>query len=62
MKFKGQQYPHVIAPTHVPELNAITVTEAGVEVRGWVWLCVRGCQVHARGMHVLILPEHMQST
>ncbi|PNW76169.1 hypothetical protein CHLRE_12g545101v5 [Chlamydomonas reinhardtii] len=32
MKFKAARYPVVIAPTHVKEMNAITVTDAAVEV------------------------------
>jgi hypothetical protein len=32
MKFKDQKYPVVLAPTHVPELNSISVTDAGIEV------------------------------
>lgn len=33
MKFKDMKYPVILAPTHVPELNAISVTEAGIVVR-----------------------------
>ncbi|KAG2484282.1 hypothetical protein HYH03_016926 [Edaphochlamys debaryana] len=38
MKFKNMQYPVIIAPTHVKEMNAITVTEEGVEIGAAVTL------------------------
>ncbi|KXZ53315.1 hypothetical protein GPECTOR_7g1209 [Gonium pectorale] len=38
MKFKNAAYPVVIAPTHVPEMNQITVTETGVEIGAAVTL------------------------
>ena len=30
MKFKNQTYPVLIAPTHIPELNAVEHTSAGI--------------------------------
>ena len=30
MKFKNQSYPILIAPTHIPELNAVEVTADGI--------------------------------
>ena len=30
MKFKNQNYPILIAPTHIPELNAVEHTEEGI--------------------------------
>ena len=30
MKFKNMEYPIVIAPTHIPELNAVEFTEDGI--------------------------------
>lgn len=30
MKFKNQNYPILIAPTHIPELNAIEHTAKGI--------------------------------
>ncbi|GAX80308.1 hypothetical protein CEUSTIGMA_g7746.t1 [Chlamydomonas eustigma] len=38
MKFKGMAYPVIIAPTHVPELNSISMTSEGVEVGASVTL------------------------
>ena len=38
MKFKNQTYPILIAPTHVPELNAVEHTSDGVRVGGSVTL------------------------
>ena len=30
MKFKNQNYPILIAPTHIPELNAVEETADGI--------------------------------
>ena len=30
MKFKNQNYPILIAPTHIPELNAVEKTSDGI--------------------------------
>ena len=30
MKFKNQNYPVLIAPTHIPELNAVEETDSGI--------------------------------
>ncbi|GFR49634.1 hypothetical protein Agub_g11707 [Astrephomene gubernaculifera] len=38
MKFKAAAYPVLIAPTHVKEMNEITVTDSGVEVGAAVTL------------------------
>eukprot|EP00798_Chlamydomonas_sp_ICE-L_P022196 gene22196-29256_t len=38
MKFKDCKYPVIVAPTHVPELNAIKVTATGLEVGASVTL------------------------
>ncbi|EFJ45339.1 hypothetical protein VOLCADRAFT_63971 [Volvox carteri f. nagariensis] len=38
MKFKNAKYPVIIAPTHVKEMNQITVTETGVEIGAAVTL------------------------
>ncbi len=38
MKFKDMKYPVILAPTHVPELNRISVTESGVVVGAAVTL------------------------
>ncbi|GIL49662.1 hypothetical protein Vafri_5944 [Volvox africanus] len=38
MKFKNANYPVIIAPTHVKEMNQITVTETGVEIGAAVTL------------------------
>ena len=31
MKFKNQNYPILIAPTHIPELNAVEHTAGGIK-------------------------------
>lgn len=31
MKFKNQNYPILIAPTHIPELNAVEHTAEGIK-------------------------------
>ena len=31
MKFKKQNYPILIAPTHIPELNAVKHTTGGIK-------------------------------
>jgi hypothetical protein len=59
MKFKDMKYPVIIAPTHVPELNAINITSTGVEVGAAVTL--------TRLMHTLKgliaeLPAYQTST
>jgi xanthine dehydrogenase/oxidase len=59
MKFKDMKYPVIIAPTHVPELNAINITDTGVEVGSAVTL--------TRLMHTLKglvadLPSYKTST
>ncbi|GFH18706.1 uncharacterized protein HaLaN_15554, partial [Haematococcus lacustris] len=38
MKFKDMKYPILIAPTHVPELNSLAVTEQGVTAGAGVTL------------------------
>ena len=38
MKFKSMNYPVIIAPTHVPEMNQISITAKGVEVGAAVTL------------------------
>ncbi|GLC34818.1 hypothetical protein PLESTB_001167600 [Pleodorina starrii] len=38
MKFKNAAYPVIIAPTHVPEMNQIVVTDSGVEIGAAVTL------------------------
>ncbi|KAG1664510.1 hypothetical protein FOA52_007774 [Chlamydomonas sp. UWO 241] len=59
MKFKGMRYPVIIAPTHVPEMNAITVTDAGIEIGSAVTLTR---MMHAFKAEIACRPASQTST
>lgn len=40
MKFKNQTYPILIAPTHIPELNAVEHTSDGIRFGASVILTI----------------------